>query len=260
MDLPTVLQHMGFPGKEADVYITALQLGMQPASIIAEKLNLNRVTTYATLKKLVERGLAHTTTRNNMQYFSVETPAKLLQYGARKEEEWRQLQDKLKVALEDLPPVQDFSMAPVRAVSYQGLEGCKTLFLEALTAQKLVLVLNPEGKPEAYRDLWFSVFFNKLLERMPASVHIFTTPWVLDHALIERLEDAGAEVYLLERMPFTMDLVLCDDTKSAFIAENNGILSGALLEASKPQDSLHDFLTRTLSSLAGGFNFLVTPA
>lgn len=252
--------HIGFIGKEADIYLSLMQLGMQPASVVAEKVRLNRVTTYSALRKLVERGLAHMTTRNNMHYFAVEPPEKLLGYAERKEEEWHQLQGKLKDALAKMSVPEHPSASPVTATTYFGIEGCKTLFSQALDADRLVLVLNPLDKPEAYRDLWMEVFFVKLLKRMPSSVHIFTVRKGLRPELIELLEEHGAEVYLLDQMPFSMDMVLCDDTKSAFIAENQGVFSGAMIEGTKELGGLHAFLSRTLSSLAGGFNFLVTPS
>lgn len=259
MELRTVLTHIGFIGKEADIYLTAMQLGMQPASIIAEKLKLNRITTYATLKKLVERGLANMSVRNNMHYFAVEPPEKLLGYVARKEEEWKSLQEKLRRALSNIEVPEHASASPIKAASYFGVEGCKTLFEEALLAQKLVLVLNPLGKPEDYRELWLDVFFKRLLQRMPGTVHVFTLRRALQPHLVESLEEAGAEVYILDSLPFTMDLILCDDVKSAFIAEKDGVFSGAMIEGTREQGSLQEFFARTLSSLAGGFNFLVTP-
>lgn len=258
MHLRTVLHHIGFLGREADIYLTALQLGTQPASIIAEKLKINRITTYSTLKKLVERGLATISIRNNMHYFTVESPEKLLTYIARKEEEWKQLQEKLRQALLDLEVPEHPSASPIKAASYFGVEGCKTLFDEALIAEKLVLVLNPLDKHSDYRELWLDVFFVRLLQNMPSTVHIFTVRDALRPTLIEKLEDKGAEVYILESLPFTMDLILCDDSKSAFIAEKDGVFSGAMIEGSRDQASLQEFFARTLSSLAGGFNFLVT--
>jgi len=256
MELRAVLKHIGFQGKEVDIYMTALRLGMQPASVIAEKLGLNRVTTYSTLKKLVERGLAHTSMRSNMQYFAVETPQNLMKYVERKEEEWHMLRGKLRRALEEVDTQETAYLTPLRAATYHGIEGCKTLFSEALSAQKLVLVLSDQGKSDSYRSLWLEVFLASLERSMPPSTHIFATKTSLSAAQIERLEERGAEVYLLDNMPFAMDLMLCDDSKTAFIAENQGLFSGALLEHIGPKDAMHDFISRTLSSLAGGFNFL----
>lgn len=258
MDLRAVLHHIGFQGKEVDIYMTAVRLGMQPASVIAEKIGVNRVTTYSALKKLVERGLAHTTVKGGLQYFAVESPDNLLAYVGRKEEEWHVLRSKLQTALASMQPEQTQFTAPLTAASYQGLEGCKTLFSLAFRAQKLVLVLNPQGKPAEYRQLWLDVFFRGLEKSMPPVTHIFAVQGSVAPERIEALEVKGAEVYLLDHLPFAMDMILCDDTKTAFIAEHQGVLSGALLEHGGARDALHDFISRTLSSLAGGFNFLAT--
>lgn len=259
MQLLPLLSHIGFEGKEKDIYMTCMQLGQQPASIIAERLGLNRVTTYMVLKRLVEKGLATMCTRNKMHYFSVESPQSLLEYVSRKEEEWKVLQKKLRSAIDDLEkPIEQIN-SPISASSYLGIEGCKSLFSQALRAKKLVLVLDPRKKPDEYKDIWIEVFFRQLMSRMPQVTHIFLPKGALDSHLIEKLEEKGAEVYLLDHVPFSVDLILCDDKKTGMIAEQNGILSGALIEGAGTQNSLQEFFTKTLYSLAGGFNFLVNP-
>ena len=84
-----LLREIGFSDKEIKVYLAALKLAMQPASVLAKHLKMNRVTTYVICKKLIEKGVANALTRNNIQYFSVEQPESLVRYSERQQQDWK---------------------------------------------------------------------------------------------------------------------------------------------------------------------------
>jgi sugar-specific transcriptional regulator TrmB len=53
--LKQILLDYGFTDKEADIYLTCLELGNAPVSSIARLLKDNRVTVYSILKNLVKK-------------------------------------------------------------------------------------------------------------------------------------------------------------------------------------------------------------
>ena len=53
-----LLQEQGMSEKEALIYLTTLSLGSAPASTIARKIGIKRVTTYAILKDLERQQIA----------------------------------------------------------------------------------------------------------------------------------------------------------------------------------------------------------
>lgn len=53
--LKHLLIEYGFTDKEADIYLTCLELGITPVSSIARLLKDNRVTVYSILKNLVKK-------------------------------------------------------------------------------------------------------------------------------------------------------------------------------------------------------------
>lgn len=61
----------GLSEKEAQVYITSLQLGPAPVSTIARHMRENRVTVYSILKNLATRGIAQSATKRNTTYYSM---------------------------------------------------------------------------------------------------------------------------------------------------------------------------------------------
>jgi len=54
-----LLQEQGMSEKEALIYLVTLELGSAPASTIARKANIKRVTTYAILRDLERQQIAH---------------------------------------------------------------------------------------------------------------------------------------------------------------------------------------------------------
>lgn len=73
------LQNYGFSEKEAKVYLTALELGSSPASTIARNSWIKRVTVYTILKDLKVQWIVNTLERKEVLYFSVVSPAILLE-------------------------------------------------------------------------------------------------------------------------------------------------------------------------------------
>ncbi|TSC57918.1 MAG: Sugar-specific transcriptional regulator TrmB family, partial [Candidatus Peregrinibacteria bacterium Greene0416_62] len=69
--LKDYLGKLGLTDKEQTIYLTLASIGVQPASIIARRLDLDRVVTYKHLKKLESLGLMKVYIRDGIQYFGV---------------------------------------------------------------------------------------------------------------------------------------------------------------------------------------------
>lgn len=78
--LQQYLQRLGFSEKEQAIYLVLTEIGVQPASIIARRCGLDRVTTYKHLKRLAERGFVKVYHRDAMQCFGVEKFEALQEY------------------------------------------------------------------------------------------------------------------------------------------------------------------------------------
>ena len=76
--IKNVLQNIGLNTKEINVYLIALELGTQPASVIARKINIPRNTTRFLLDKLVTKGLVKKTAKANTQLYTPEEPKNLI--------------------------------------------------------------------------------------------------------------------------------------------------------------------------------------
>ena len=76
--IENVLQSIGLNNKERSVYLVTLELGTQPASVIARRVGIPRNTTRFILDKLVDKGLIKKTTRANTQLYTPEEPKNLV--------------------------------------------------------------------------------------------------------------------------------------------------------------------------------------
>ena len=78
--LKTLLQKIGLSEKDSEVYLACLELGTQPASVIARKAGLKRPTTYLILEELLKKGLVSEYTGSNVKFFTAVSPDYLLNY------------------------------------------------------------------------------------------------------------------------------------------------------------------------------------
>ena len=76
--IQNVLQNIGLNDKEIQVYLVNLELGSQPASIIARRVKMPRNTTRFILDKLTEKGLVEVTKKANTQLYTPEKPKNLI--------------------------------------------------------------------------------------------------------------------------------------------------------------------------------------
>lgn len=111
--------------KEAEVYVTSLQLGPAPVSTIARHMRKNRVTVYSILKSLMARGIAKSSTKGSTAHYSVidaETLGKRLQ----------QKVDRLQQMVPDLMALTSKIDSHVKTQFFEGLEGLKTVYAKIL--------------------------------------------------------------------------------------------------------------------------------
>lgn len=139
------LEFLGLTKEESRVYIAAIQVGSQPASIIASKADLKRETCYYTLKKLLKRGLMSTFIKNNVTYYTAEEPQKLISQSQAQVDIAHQI-------VPELTALMNTSATQAKIKFYQGTSGIRTVMEdilkysgEALTYTNLGLMLEVFG-------------------------------------------------------------------------------------------------------------------
>lgn len=127
-----ILKSLGNSEKEARVYLANLEIGLAPASQLAQKARLNRVTTYETLKKLLEKGMVSVTVMAQTKHFRALDPNTLLAATENRYEG-------LKQALPYLSSLQSAENHNHTVQLFEGLVGVKRAYSETLKSKTEIL-------------------------------------------------------------------------------------------------------------------------
>ena len=143
MKLHDVLIGIGLTPKESMVYLAALELGDAPASDIAIRAKLNRVSTYDILEKLLHKGFISTYQDKRMKRF-VATDPDLIRADFQKK------YADLREAVPTLRRLHGKTSHP-RVIYFEGLEGVKRVYADTLTAKTEILNY---ADSKSIRDFW----------------------------------------------------------------------------------------------------------
>lgn len=124
-----LLQEQGMSEKEARIYLAALSLGSAPASTIARKTGIKRVTTYAILKDLERQQIALSLDKWGTTYFQVIEPTRLL---AKMKQQYEMFEQKVP---ELMALVQSWTNKP-RVQYFEGFAGVKEMYEDLLDSQE----------------------------------------------------------------------------------------------------------------------------
>ncbi|PIR53471.1 hypothetical protein COU76_00975 [Candidatus Peregrinibacteria bacterium CG10_big_fil_rev_8_21_14_0_10_49_10] len=130
--LSQYLSKLDFTEKEQNIYTVLAELGVQPASVIARRCNLDRITTYKHLKKLAERGFVKTYVRDAVQCFGIEDFDAIEGYLKENVEEYERLIDQLPIVLNILQSLKSEEDTIPKLQMFEGEAGIKALFRNIL--------------------------------------------------------------------------------------------------------------------------------
>ena len=128
------IRELGFSEKEADVYLTIVEIGSAVASDIAKKARIKRSTTYVILDALLERGLVSVTERQRVKLYNSTPPEQLIQHLQDTAKRYTSMADTAKKLLPALKASRK-ELAPAPKVQlFQGAKGIKTVYEDTLSS------------------------------------------------------------------------------------------------------------------------------
>ena len=144
--LKETLCQIGLTTNEANIYLTLVELGPQPANIIAKKTNLIRPTVYPILKGLQKKSLIGSFLRNGVIYFAVNDVHDLLCYVDRKK---RVLDHQRDFVMDIIPRMEqlksDCSLQP-KVHYFEGEEGVETVMNDSLNSSGPIMCIDAIDK------------------------------------------------------------------------------------------------------------------
>ncbi|MBT3864484.1 hypothetical protein HOF67_00470 [Candidatus Peregrinibacteria bacterium] len=137
------LKKAGFSEKEALVYTHLIRLNAQPASVIAEKADINRTTTYDIIETLTKRGLISSIKKDGITYFKALDPKELLNYLEREKVEHTKKIEKQQKEIEELLPalisLENPESTKPKVTFYEGEKGMRQAYEDTLTSKETIL-------------------------------------------------------------------------------------------------------------------------
>lgn len=183
--LQEYLQRLGCSEKEQKLYVALASIGLQPASLLARKVGLDRVVTYKQLKKLEEKGLVKVAMRDGTQYFGVTGTDGIDAYLTERDEETKQLKSQMPSIDKELRQLTHGEGFVPTVEVFQGKSGIKGLFRDLLYEAKKEHVLR-------LRMLTSNTFDQKLgTVKLPPFVDEFFRDIKTGNLSIEILEASG---------------------------------------------------------------------
>jgi len=137
--LKATLCQIGFTNNEAKIYLALINLGAQPANIIAKKAGLKRTTVYPLLDNLQKKSLISSFIKNGIKFFTVNDINNILEYLERKK---RLIDHQKDFVLDILPRMEQLragSLSPPRVHYFEGTDGVETVMNDSLKSNGSIL-------------------------------------------------------------------------------------------------------------------------
>lgn len=131
MDI-SILKKLDLSDKEITVYLNLLKNGASSIRALAEFSDLNRGTVYDVLKKLQETGLVSFYHQDTKQKFAAEDPEKITQLIHLRENELRQLENKVEEIIPQLKSLQEKGGEKPVTKFYEGKNGIRFILDDVL--------------------------------------------------------------------------------------------------------------------------------
>ena len=130
--LQKYLSRLGLPEKEQTIYLALAESGVQPASVIAKHVKLDRVTTYKHLKKLTQMGLVKIYYTHAIQHFGLENLESIEKLLREKEASIKEMLDEFPLIAKQVKALESTEQAIPRVQVFEGPNGIQSCFRDIL--------------------------------------------------------------------------------------------------------------------------------
>ncbi len=137
------LKKIGLSEKEARIYTHLIHLGAQPASVIADKTEINRTTTYDIIENLTKKGLISSFKKGSSTFFKALDPKELLNYLEREKVEYVKKLEKQQQEIQDILPalisLENPESTKPKVTFYEGEKGMRQAYEDTLSSSETIL-------------------------------------------------------------------------------------------------------------------------
>jgi len=168
MDITQVLHDLGLKDKEPEIFLTLLRMqGVQPASVIAKRANMNRTTVYKTLMKLAKMGLVVKSMKRGITAFYVEDPEHCLDsLLVNQREKLDRVDKRMSSILSEIKSYQKHQLTIPHMRVYDGFNGVIRAYEDTIAQENTIRSFeNIEKMPRAIKEYMENTFVPHRMDR-----------------------------------------------------------------------------------------------
>lgn len=253
MSIHQALTDIGLSDKEVEIYLSALKLGSQPASVIAKEGVINRTTAYVILKSLLDKGLMSKYMRGDVWYYSATQPENLLIYVERKKKELDFAKKQLENVVPDLKTAMQFAHEGASVKLFEGLDGMKAIYDETLRVQEPIseYLFDYNCDLQKMWDFWDVYIARRNALKIPIRLIVSESSVGINLKRRDSGEFRETRVVPRDRFPLGNNLIMIFGDYYAYCSYADGKFYGALIKdryLSAMELSIFDFIWENATS------------
>lgn len=210
-NLLQTLQEIGLKPKEAEIYLSLLTIGCNPASTIAKKAKQNRSNCYTIIEKLMQKGFVHQIIKNNISYFCAVEPKNLLDQFKNKRYELEEKITHLTQSVEQLEQLKMPNQTKPKVIFYQGEAAIQNIMEETLSAKETIRAYASLDELTTLLPTYFPQYYKRRCQKGLFVKAIYpATPQSLEHKKHDH-EELRESRLIPKEFDFHLDILIYDD-------------------------------------------------
>ena len=205
-----LFKKLGASEKEAETFLKLLELGAQPASVIARHMHVPRSTMYLILDQLKKLGLVEEFERKGMKYFRCISVREIGDVLKLREDEIKRTQELLDANLADLQALENKLSITPKVKFFEGEEAVMSMYESVLNEKGFCAFFNPGVENRVMK-----IYFDKVEKAVRANkmkVREFVVDCKEGREYFKMANTASHKMKILPKSAkFDSDTIICDD-------------------------------------------------
>lgn len=223
---------MGLDGKEAQVYLSLLEIGEASIAKITKKSGVKRTTVYNAIEALKEKGLVSATIKKQGILYLAEDPRKL-------EQKLNEKMLSLKNILPELLSISNFIDKKPKIRYFEGIEGIKEVYRDTLNypGQETLAWASQDAVKYFESDwLWKNYLPQRIEKKIWQRAIVPDNPEIREFTTENQKHLRRTKFIPKDRMPFEVEINLYGDQKIAVMSFEEKL--GLIIESKKIYNTL----------------------
>ena len=238
------LEYFDLDKKEAQTYLSLLELGESNIERISDKSGVKRTTLYDVIASLKGKALVGTTIKKNKKYYYAEDPRKL-------EDQLEERKVKFKKILPELLSIANFIDKKPKIRYFEGIEGIKEVYRDTLNYPKTETLAWVSADAVSYFDInWLWDFYvlkraeNKIWQRSIAP----DVKYMENVKMHDQKHLRQTRLISPEKFPFEVEINLYGNNSIGIMSFKEQF--GLIIESKKIYNTLKSIFEMNWNSLA----------